>query len=197
MALPSVAPGPQLHGSGRPPIWPAPLTDILAWAAMRGEDAVLKDGALGQAVLVGHLPADAQPTWSFKTRLTLMPNPPGIEKAGLSLDMLCWPLRKRGLSGLLTGALRVGRAPSNEVSLPHIDISKLHARIAFEGSQALLTDAGSANGTTVNGSKLLGTQVAQLRHGDTVGFGPVVLRYLSVAGLMPLLRTQHLTVQPQ
>lgn len=144
----------------------------------------------GPAVLLGHLPEDAQPTWSFKTRTAMRPNTTAMAKAGLSLDMLVWPLRRRGISALWTGAVRVGRAPSNEVPIPHIDVSKLHARINLENGKATVVDAGSANGTLLNGTRVGANPPRPLVHGDTLQFGPITLRYMETEALLALLRSE-------
>jgi len=74
------------------------------------------------------------------------------------------------------GVTRLGRAIEQEIPLPmDRTVSRLHARIVPEGDQFFLEDAGSANGTFVNGLRLTGRRV--LRPGDVLQLGATVLRY--------------------
>ncbi len=51
--------------------------------------------------------------------------------------------------------------------------SRRHAEIAWDGSSYVLTDLGSRNGTTLNGSPV--REPARLRHGDVLGIGETLL----------------------
>lgn len=69
---------------------------------------------------------------------------------------------------------RVGRDLSCEVALPgDPTVSRVHAVITVTGADWWIADAGSRNGTTVNGRPVLGTQ--QLSAGDRLGIGSFVL----------------------
>jgi pSer/pThr/pTyr-binding forkhead associated (FHA) protein len=72
----------------------------------------------------------------------------------------------------------VGRASSCDIVVRRQTISRLHARFVRDGPRYALRDAGSANGTFVNGRQLLGDHL--LSHRDTIGFGTVgdLLRFL-------------------
>lgn len=69
-----------------------------------------------------------------------------------------------GLSYPVTEALVFGRAPDCDVTLPSSGVSRHHARLSLQNEQLLIEDLKSANGCTVNGRPVTGTQ--QLHHGD-------------------------------
>jgi transcriptional regulator with PAS, ATPase and Fis domain len=62
----------------------------------------------------------------------------------------------------------VGRDESCTVRLPDPDVSRRHLRLHREGSDTLLTDLGSRNGTRVNGRP---TRTTRLGPGDVVRLG--------------------------
>jgi len=75
-----------------------------------------------------------------------------------------------------SGVTQLGRAIEREIPLPmDRTVSRLHARIVPEGDQYVLEDAGSANGTFVNGLRL--TARRALHPGDVLQIGATVLRY--------------------
>jgi pSer/pThr/pTyr-binding forkhead associated (FHA) protein len=53
---------------------------------------------------------------------------------------------------LSIGSTVIGRGDQANLRLPDVGISRRHARIDFDGGQVVLTDLGSTNGTSVNGS---------------------------------------------
>jgi len=63
----------------------------------------------------------------------------------------------------------IGRGTSVDLRLPHPAVSEIHCVIRLEGSDYLLTDPGSTNGTTVNGTALVHGRPKLLRSGDTIG----------------------------
>ncbi|HEY0867434.1 MAG TPA: FHA domain-containing protein [Fimbriimonas sp.] len=74
------------------------------------------------------------------------------------------------------GELTVGREAGTGLSLPdESTVSRRHATLTRSGSQVVLRDLGSTNGTYVNGVRLQGE--ATLKPGDTVQFGAVRFRY--------------------
>jgi transcriptional regulator with GAF, ATPase, and Fis domain len=64
--------------------------------------------------------------------------------------------------------VNIGRAPSCEVPVLDLRASRVHCQIERHGTQYLLTDLGSQNGTTLNGHLV---DRAALRPGDVVGVG--------------------------
>lgn len=63
----------------------------------------------------------------------------------------------------------LGRSPLCDLVIPRGTISRIHARINREGPRYLLSDAGSANGTFVNGQQLQGSHL--LSNHDAIGLG--------------------------
>jgi hypothetical protein len=67
-----------------------------------------------------------------------------------------WPLRKRpGAGKQFSERISVGRARNNDVVLRHESVSKFHAWIARDESDAYyVADASSRNGTSLNGASV-------------------------------------------
>jgi pSer/pThr/pTyr-binding forkhead associated (FHA) protein len=63
----------------------------------------------------------------------------------------------------------VGRASACEVVLADRTVSRLHARFERDGSEWIVRDLGSRNGTAVNGVGV--DRMARVRAGDFVSFG--------------------------
>lgn len=68
----------------------------------------------------------------------------------------------------LTQNLRVGRNTEAEIFLVDPSVSRNHAVLEVRGSDVVVRDAGSTNGTFVNGERV---QLRALRPGDRVAFG--------------------------
>jgi DNA-binding NtrC family response regulator len=67
-----------------------------------------------------------------------------------------------------SAAMLPGRVRQLEVKVPGQSMSKLHARIVREGTGWVLTDAGSTNGSFVNGERV---STAALSDGDCIELG--------------------------
>ena len=78
---------------------------------------------------------------------------------------------------LRTGDNRVGSLEANEVFLPRRGVSRQHATLHVDGDQASVEDLGSKNGTYVSGQRV---DRAPLSVGDSVRFGPVLLRFVEL-----------------
>lgn len=62
----------------------------------------------------------------------------------------------------------VGRGSASDVQIPdNLRISRTHARVQRQGDAFLVTDLGSANGTTVGGRELGKGQSAAAQVGET------------------------------
>ena len=73
--------------------------------------------------------------------------------------------------------LRIGRGLSAELRLDESSVSRRHAILVPRAGGARILDDRSSNGTFVNGRRV---QQAELRNGDVIVLGRVVLRYLEV-----------------
>ncbi|MEW5847487.1 MAG: FHA domain-containing protein [Myxococcota bacterium] len=153
---------------------PIPLTRLHALARRNSaaDQEVLRE--LGEWLLVGRIPPEEDGQWSFRTEFRSNPFPPAPDGSGLTADVSCWPLRKRDPRAF-QNVILVGRAGSNDAVVLHSQVSKLHARIKVAPEGFLLEDAGSSNGTFLNGSRLKSGSPAPLVHGATVGLGAVLL----------------------
>jgi len=69
----------------------------------------------------------------------------------------------------------IGRAVGNDIVITSKRISREHARIRREGWRTILEDAGSTNGTSLNGQRIQSPM--QLRDGDQIDLGDVTFRF--------------------
>jgi hypothetical protein len=77
-----------------------------------------------------------------------------------------------GIPFTIGGGLSIGRADGNDVMLEESVVSGRHVRIVPPGT---VVDAGSTNGTLVNGRRVDGR--AALRGGDLVQVGSTIFRF--------------------
>ena len=67
--------------------------------------------------------------------------------------------------------LRVGRTKKSEICFKDPSVSEKHAMFEWSGSEWLLWDVGSSNGTIVNGVQLEENEAVALKSGDRIIFG--------------------------
>src|SRR5919205_4069611 len=79
----------------------------------------------------------------------------------------------------------LGRDPGADIVLtdPTNEVSRRHARILVRGTEAVLEDLVSTNGTFVNGQRLDGPYV--LRDGDNIELGGVTLEFVPTPAPAP------------
>ncbi|NBX25022.1 MAG: FHA domain-containing protein, partial [Planctomycetes bacterium] len=70
------------------------------------------------------------------------------------------------------GQVIVGRGSDAAVRLENDQVSRHHARLAWDGQRASLTDLRSSGGTLLNGARLEPDEPAELRDRDLIGLGP-------------------------
>ena len=100
---------------------------------------------------------------------------------------LVLPIGKHKVN-LYQDKITLGRAPNNDVVLPHPTVSKFHGYFRAEGAAMTFTDYASQNGTRV-AWELLAPRVAHpLRDAVQLHFGDVPARYHTPAGLYDYLR---------
>jgi pSer/pThr/pTyr-binding forkhead associated (FHA) protein len=73
--------------------------------------------------------------------------------------------------------LTIGRDPESDIFLNDMTVSRMHAVIEKIGSTVKVTDAGSLNGTYVNGVLV---DTAELDHGDAVQIGTFQMAFFCV-----------------
>jgi len=99
-----------------------------------------------------------------------MSQPPVQNAAHPALIVTGGPLEGTVLSLDSASPRVVGSGPDCHLRLASENVAAVHARVSWDGQRLLLTDAGSAPGTFVNGEKAAGAQI--LRDGDRVSLGP-------------------------
>jgi pSer/pThr/pTyr-binding forkhead associated (FHA) protein len=72
----------------------------------------------------------------------------------------------------------IGRGFTADLRLEEHRVSRRHAILVQRGARVRLLDDRSANGTFVNGRRII---ESELRDGDVVLIGPVALRYVEVS----------------
>lgn len=71
----------------------------------------------------------------------------------------------------------LGRSLTSDVRFEDRRISRTHAIIVRHGRYARVLDNRSANGTFLNGRRIVATNLA---HGDVVRVGPIAMQYLEI-----------------
>jgi pSer/pThr/pTyr-binding forkhead associated (FHA) protein len=112
-------------------------------------------------------------------------------RAGHGPERSVVPLKKRLEANAFASMITIGRSPNNDVVIPYEGVSKFHAYVMVDAKSGnvTITDAGSSNGTTVRGNKLVPrTQRAPLSPGDDIGLGDLKMKYLDPSAFYELLR---------
>jgi pSer/pThr/pTyr-binding forkhead associated (FHA) protein len=71
----------------------------------------------------------------------------------------------------------IGRGAASDVCIPDRTVSETHATVQQRGDDWTLADAGSTNGTKLNGQRLTGDRGRKLRDGDSLELGTYVLSF--------------------
>ena len=77
---------------------------------------------------------------------------------------------------LAGGSHVIGRSPACQIIIPHDSVSRRHARLSIAGSDVVVTDLNSRNGTFLNGTRLSAHRPYQIRDGDEIRLGQMVMR---------------------
>ena len=107
--------------------------------------------------------------------------------ASESLKHAVYPLVKGEYPATPRGAYYIGRINGNDMIMPDYAISKRHAIIDVENGTYYLRDAGSTNGTKINGLRLAKKRV-QLKDKDVIGFARYEFTFLYPKSLYLMLR---------
>src|SRR5712691_9737096 len=79
-----------------------------------------------------------------------------------------------GVAFVLDAVVTLGRDVNNSIVLEDDFVSATHARLTFRGRAWYVEDAGSTNGTFVNGSRI--ETISPLAFGDELQIGQIRLR---------------------
>jgi hypothetical protein len=144
--------------------------------------------AVGGWILVGQTMPSDEDAWSFRTESVQM-----LRSATGEVDAMIDPnwrvfVVKKVKTGAFGDTILVGRATSNDVVIADRSISKLHARLRYDGGVLVVQDAGSSNGTAVNGDAALAGVDVVVGDSDLVRFGNVSFQAFSPVRLHGLLR---------
>ncbi len=136
----------------------------------------------GDWFLVGS-PALDENDWSFRTgSLKSLQTRPGEDPILIDGHDQCWALRK-AKKGAFMDTVLVGRASSNDVQIRDPNVSKLHARVFIRPEGLFIADAGSRNGTKVNGAAVPTGGESPVADGDALGFGDRIFYLFSASRL--------------
>ncbi len=67
--------------------------------------------------------------------------------------------------------ITIGRSSEADVTIDEPEVSRLHSVLFREGGRLWVTDLASANGTSVNGNRVVGEPI-EIGSGDMLSFGP-------------------------
>jgi hypothetical protein len=148
--------------------------------------------SLGEAVLVGRVPAEDDGGWQFRTSAgKAVALPPMLDGSGFSRESMLWPLRKMPGSPPPKDWIIVGRASSNDVVVVHSTVSKVHGRVQLQSpGKAIYVDAGSSNGSSVGLSKLPAESPHPIHDGEILSLGNVALTFMWKSSLLRVLTRQ-------
>ncbi len=107
--------------------------------------------------------------------------------ASESLKHAVYPLVKGEYPATPRGSFYIGRINGNDMIMPDYAISKRHAIIDIEDGSYYVRDAGSTNGTKINGSRL-GKKRVKLKDKDVLGFARYEFTFLYPKSLYIMLR---------
>jgi len=114
------------------------------------------------------------------------------EPAGLSVQAVVgligrvFPLVKSKYSA--PGPITLGRTPDNDVTIAESSISARHCILRILGADLSLSDAGSTNGTLINGVKLPPRKAQKVAEGDVITLGRFTLGVHTPRGFIKHLR---------
>jgi hypothetical protein len=109
----------------------------------------------------------------------------GKHRASLALVHRVFPLTKAP-SGP-PGPVVVGRTSENDVSIPEYSISKRHCSFEVKDGTMAVSDCGSTNGTTLNGTKLERGASVPLCGGEQITMGKFTFVFETPAGFLEFI----------
>lgn len=125
------------------------------------------------------VPAKPEPIQPIMLGADAAPTPAGGPVSSFTSPVAPGQPRLVGSAGLhldlQEGVLSVGREAPAQLVIASNSVSRTHATVTVQGSTVTVSDAGSTNGTFVNGQKI--DSPTTLRHGDQVFFGTEGFRF--------------------
>lgn len=97
-------------------------------------------------------------------------------------------VKKRPGANPFKHMVTIGRADTNDIQVRAGEVSKFHAYLTVEAGGVTLVDAGSTNGTSVDGEPLAPKAPRRLAPGDEVSLGGVLVTYHDPTSLYEFLR---------
>ncbi len=76
-------------------------------------------------------------------------------------------------------AVSIGRAPSNDLIIGHVSISRRHARLTFESGQLMIEDLGSIDGTFIGGQRISPSTPSEVPENQILRLGDVEIVYFA------------------
>lgn len=143
------------------------------WRALLGQLGSALGGPVGEASVVLR-PDAGVVAGSVAIEAVLDASPPAPQRYALAVES--GPEAGRRFS--VAGEVTIGRSPENDVVLNDPQVSRLHARIILDEGSVAIEDAGSLNGTYVNGER---TGRARLLPSDAIVIGDTKLRVIADA----------------
>jgi hypothetical protein len=90
--------------------------------------------------------------------------------------------------GVFPDRIGIGRAPNVDVRIPLSQVSKYHAYLSNTGGEWTLTDAGSRNGTSVQGERLTDRSPHAIADGQELGLGAYRFAFHTPEGFLELVK---------
>jgi len=169
------------------PVVAARLKELVADRKRLGDDGFR--AAHGYPVLLRRDRLDVDESAEFHTsfmRREAIGGGAGDPKRSLAPGTI-YPITKRE-GGAFADRIGVGRARNADVSIQLPKISKYHAYFTWDDEgRWFLSDAGSKNGTRVDGDELEARTPVELRDTAEVTLGPYVFHYYSADALAHLV----------
>jgi tetratricopeptide (TPR) repeat protein len=107
---------------------------------------------------------------------------PSARKAQVEAKLVVKAGPSRGKEFPLSGHGQVvGRATDVDISIPDTSVSRRHVKVSKRGSEWLLEDLGSGNGTLLNGERIEG--VSAVHHADLVTLGDTELSFVDLVNV--------------
>jgi pSer/pThr/pTyr-binding forkhead associated (FHA) protein len=120
---------------------------------------------------------------------TTRPTPPGPELSSGALIGLRIITTSEIISLIGRDNFTLGRSIEGQAILPDVDLSRfdaydfglsrMHAEISLTEDKIRIIDLESANGTIVNGKRILPNQAEPIEHGDIIQLGRLRLQVIS------------------